>query len=290
MRKPFAAAGLSLLAATAPLAAQATASDFTWSKRMASGAMLSIRSPNGPIDVRESTSDRVEVRAVKRAQRGGDVRDVTFDVRESADNVEICVVYAGRNMCDRNRGSVNVRVSSAFTVFIPRSLRLGLNTGNGDISIDKAGAQVTVNTGNGRINIGETTGSVDANTGNGDVTVESARGPVHVNTGNGRVIVATASGPVDANTGNGDLDIRIKSTTLDSGMSFNTGAGTIRITLPADFNGDIDMGTGAGTLRTDFDIQVVGRLDPQHVRGRIGKGGATLHLSTGAGNVQIRKG
>ena len=263
--------------------------DFTWSKRLASGASLTIRSADGRIDVRESSSDRVEVRAVKRVHSRGNIRDVSFDVRESGDDVMICSVYNGTSLCDRRNNTRNIRVAVDYTVLIPRTLKLNATTGNGDVVVDKAGAEVAVTTGNGRVTVGETTGRVDATTGNGDVQVESARGPVHVTTGNGRVFVATSNGPVDVQSGNGDIDVRMKTLTSDAGMNFQTGSGNIHVTLPADFNGELDMTTGSGNLRSEFEIQLVGRINPQHLRGRIGKGGATVRFMTGSGSVEIRK-
>ena len=269
-------------------------SSFLWSKQVPAGATLTIRSGNGPIDVRESPNDRVEVRAVKRARGRQSPRDVTFDVREGTGNNEtmVCVVYDDVSMCDDNRRSrnVNTNLRVDFTVLIPRSMRLHIATGNGEISIDKAGAEVYAATGNGRVNIGETTGSVDASTGNGDVQVESAMGPVRVSTGNGQIFVATSAGPVTATTGNGDVVARMRSLTSSAGMSFTTGSGSIRVTLPADYNGTIDASTGNGSLNSEFDISISGRLNPHHLRGTIGRGGPTLRLQSGNGNVMLRKG
>ena len=73
-------------------------------------------------------------------------------------------------------------------------------------------------------------------------------------------------------------------------MNFVSGSGTVRITLPADFNGEVDASTGNGELRTDFEIKLIGRLDPQHMRGTIGSGGRTIKLQTGNGRLEIRKG
>jgi DUF4097 and DUF4098 domain-containing protein YvlB len=113
---------------------------------------------------------------------------------------------------------------------------------------------------------------------------------VRASTGNGRVFVATSAGPVSATTGNGDIDVRMQSLTTDADMEFRSGSGAVRITLPADFSGDVDASTGNGELRTDFAIKLVGRLDPQHMRGTIGNGGRTIRLSTGNGRLEIRKG
>src|SRR5439155_16988218 len=172
IRSAIAAAGLALLplAAVFPQQRAGAGRDdatFIWSKALASGATVSIRNADGSIDVRESPNDRVEVRAVKRPRNSRAAnRDISFDVRESGGDVSICTVYDGSSLCDdRGRGNRNINVAVHYTVLIPRSMRVRLTTGNGEISVDKAGAEVVATTGNGRVNIGETTGRVDATTG-----------------------------------------------------------------------------------------------------------------------------
>ena len=265
---------------------------FIWSKALPAGSSIVIRNYNGSIDVRESPNDRVEVRATKIAtNRRASANDVSFNVREAGTETTICAVYDGVNICDERRRSIrNIEVRANFTVLIPRTMRLRLATGNGAISIDQAGADVTATTGNGRVSIGETTGRVDANTGNGDVQIESARGRVDVSTGNGRVFVATSTGPVNVTTGNGDITVRMRSLQAEAAMSMTSGSGSIRVTLPADYNGQLDASTGNGSLRSEFDISIVGRIDPRRVRGTIGRGGPVLRLHTGNGSVELRKG
>lgn len=295
IRSSRAAAGAIALAILVSRAAYAQAQDdanFLWSKVLPAGSTVSIKNANGSIDVRESPNERVEVRAVKTlGNRRGALRDVTFDVREGNGETTICTVYDGASLCDERRRSIrNIDVRVAFTVLIPRSMRLSLATGNGAIAIDQAGAEVTASTGNGRVSVGETTGRVDVSTGNGDVQVESARGPVRVTTGNGRVFVATSSGPVNATTGNGDITVRMRTLSAEAPMTMSSGSGSIRVTLPPEFNGQIDASTGNGSLRSEFDISIVGRIDPRHIRGTIGRGGPLLRLQTGNGSVELRKG
>ncbi|HVX41591.1 MAG TPA: DUF4097 family beta strand repeat-containing protein [Gemmatimonadaceae bacterium] len=263
---------------------------WTWSKQLQAGSRLAIVNPDGPISVREASGNAVEVRATKTARRGSSIRDVAFAVEETANGVRICTLYGDQRSCREDRMSdrdIHVRV--AYEIAIPRSLRLDATTGNGDVTIERAGAEVHAVTGNGRVSVGQTSGRVDVSTGNGDVTIESANGPVTANSGNGRITVNTSAGPVSANTGNGDIDVRMKSLAAAQGMSFNSGSGSITVTLPGDFNGRIDAMTGSGSLRSDFEISIVGRMDPQHIRGTIGKGGPLLRFTTGSGNIELRK-
>ena len=265
-------------------------STFSWTARLGDGAMLTIKNIVGGITVTEARGDEVEVRAQKQLRGRGDPTDIGFDVQQSSSGATICTVYRGESACDEGNSFSNTRFSVRYTVAIPRGLRLRASTGNGELSVEHAGSEVELHTGNGGIRIGQTEGSVVAATGNGDLEVDGARGPVRANTGNGHIYVATSAGPVSANTGNGDIDVRMQSLSDRGDMEFRSGSGAVRVTLPSDFNGDVDASTGNGELRTDFAIKLIGRLDPQHMHGTIGSGGRMLRLSTGNGRLEIRKG
>ena len=269
-----------------------TANDlFTWSGRIPSGGSVTIRHFHGPIDVRESTSDRVEFRAERRTRRSS---EVSFEVENRSDGVVLCGMWRGRSACDtgrdRNWNWDEGPPSSPLTVSLPKGVRLYANTGNGDITVEKASNDVDVRTGNGDVRIALTAGRVDASTGNGELEVEGATGPVNANTGNGRVYVTTSTGPVSVRTGNGEIDVRMKTLTGNSDMTFATGNGPVRVTLPSSFAGEIDASTGHGDFSSDFEIRVLGRLNPRHIRGMIGENGTRrIRMSTGNGRLELRK-
>lgn len=286
------ALALTLLPAIAAAQERTSTDDFTWSGRLASGATLGVKHFNGPIDVRETSGDRVEFRATRIGRRS---EDVTFEVENSSGGVTICSVYRGRNICDddrgrgwgwyRNEGPPTTRL----TILLPKGVRLDANTGNGAISVDKASNDVELHTGNGDVRLSMTAGTVDVTSGNGDVDIDGATGTVRATTGNGRVYVTTASGPVNVRTGNGAIDVRMKTITGSGDMTFSTGNGRVTVALPEGFNGEIDASTGHGDFRSDFEIRVLGRLNPRRVRGTIGNGGRLIRMSSGNGQLELRK-
>jgi DUF4097 and DUF4098 domain-containing protein YvlB len=281
-----------LVAVPAALAAQDVSTStalFTWSGHVASGNTLEIKHFNGPIEVREGTGDQVDFRAERRARRSS---ELTFEVQNGARGVTICSVWRGRSACDRSGGWDwdDGPPSSRIIVTLPKGVKLDASTGNGDVSVDKASNDVDVHSGNGDIRITMTAGRVNVATGNGVLEIAGATGPVHASTGNGRVDVETATGPVEVSTGNGDIDVRMNALSAASDMTYSTGNGSISVALPGNFNGEIDANTGNGEFRSDFPIQVVGRLNPHHVRGTIGSGGGQLiRMNTGSGRLELRK-
>jgi len=266
---------------------------YTWRGTIPNGGQFTIRNFNGPIDVRPATGNTAELRAEKRPRGGADITDVGFDVRSSSNgDVEICSTQ-NEDSCYGDRHSDNGwrrQVTVSMTVLVPRGVRLKLATGNGAVSVERAGSDVQASTGNGRVSVVETQGSVRVSTGNGDVEVRNAKARVHVSTGNGDVDVVTVEGPVEVSSGNGRIDVRMSALRAREDMAFHTGSGDVRLTLPANYNGELDASTGNGTIRSDFDLKIKGQLSPRHIRATIGSGGPMLRLSTGNGEFEIRKG
>ncbi len=283
---------LALIPAAASAQVRTTDDLFTWSGKVAAGATLGIKHYNGPIEVRESPTDRVEFKAERRSRRSN---EVSFEVENQGDGVTICGVWRGRSACDSERRGGwgdwdDGPPSSRLTVLLPKGVRLRASTGNGDVTIEKASNDLDIASGNGDVRITMTAGQVSVSTGNGELEIDGATGPVRANTGNGRVYVTTASGPVTARTGNGEIDVKMKTLTSTSDMQFTTGNGSVTVALPGTFNGEIDASTGNGEFRSDFEIRVIGRLNPHHVRGTIGTGGGqTIRMSTGSGRLELRK-
>jgi len=268
---------------------------FTWRGALPASALLSVRNHNGPIDVRPATGTQVELRAEKRS-RAGNLTDVAFDIGTgSKGDVTICSTFRNNNPCDDDRHSRNDgddwrrSVTVAMTVLVPRGAQVRVATGNGAITVERVGGEVSASTGNGRVTVSNTDGAVRVATGNGDVQVRDAKGAVRVTTGNGRVSVTTAQGPVEARSGNGDIDVRMTALRASEDMTFSTGSGDVRVTLPPDYNGELDASTGNGSISSDFDLKVEGRMSPRRVHATIGTGGARLRLATGNGGLELRK-
>jgi DUF4097 and DUF4098 domain-containing protein YvlB len=288
----FALTGVSFSMAGAQLVGR-NETVYTWRGTIPNGGQLTIRNFNGPIDVRPATGNTAELRAEKRPRGGADIRDVGFEVRSSGSgDVEICSTQ-NEDSCYGDRHSDNGwrrQVTVAMTVLVPRGVRVKLATGNGAVSVERAGSDVQASTGNGRVSVVETEGSVRVSTGNGAVEVRNAKARVDVSTGNGDVDVVTVEGPVEVSSGNGDIDVRMSALRAREDMAFHTGSGDVHLTLPANYNGELDASTGNGSIRSDFDLKIKGQLSPRHIRATIGSGGPMLRLSTGNGEFEIRKG
>lgn len=283
MRRLIFQAAITLLAA-GPLTGQAVVGrndrTFTLSESISEGGWVRLATFNGRIDITQGSSGRVELRAVKNIRRG-DIEDIGFVVRRENGGITICAVRDDQDECDgdgsyhggnRSRNwSRDHQGGVDFTLQVPAGVRVKAASGNGDLNISGTGTEVVAASGNGR------------------VTIQDARGPVDASTGNGDIRVVTSTGPVSANSGNGAIEVSIGKLDRSPEMSFSTGNGAVTLRLPEGFGAELDASTGNGSVTSDFPVRVTGRMDRSRLRGTLGNGGARLSISSGNGDVEIRR-
>jgi hypothetical protein len=289
---------LALLLA-APLAAQQRTTggqELDWRGRIRSGGTMRIFNTNGAIRVEPGDGDEATVRSETRGSTAERER-VILEVIEGNDGVTVCarrenqrceeggLRSEGRNWSERERVG-----TAALMVRLPRGVNLRASSGNGAVTVTRAGADVQATSGNGDVQVNGAAGTVRATSGNGSVTVNDAGRGVTASSGNGRVVISTAEGPVKASSGNGSVDVRMQSLRGAENMEFTSGNGRVTVRLPASFNGELDLSTGHGSAYSDFPVTVQGRLQPTRLRGTVGDGrGPTVRLRSGNGSVEVRK-
>lgn len=167
--------------------------------------------------------------------------------------------------------------------------RLFVDAGSGSVRVDNGRGELEVDTGSGSTTVSNSTFTrllVDA--GSGSVEAREVRAErFAVDVGSGSVYAeGVTSDDVEIDTGSGS--VRVAFVTVPSRALFDTGSGSVTLTLPADANADLDIETGSGGISSDFPITAQ-TFDRRELRGRIGGGGPTIRVSTGSGGVRLLK-
>jgi hypothetical protein len=257
------ALAIALGAIAAPAHAQRVEREaFTWAGRIPDGRWINVRNMNGTVIVERGTGDKVEVTASRHTRRG-DPEFVRFEVRKygrTSEDVLICALWGDNSECDedsyRSRGNRNSRNNDVwveFRVRVPRGVKVGAHSVNGEVRVD------------------DVTAEVDAESVNGSVTVSSASGPVNAR---------TVNGAVRATMGKFDLN---------SDLRFTSVNGSVIAEFSDDLNAYVDLSTVNGRFLTDFPVTISGRIDPRRLRATLGKGGPRIRLETVNGNVELRR-
>jgi DUF4097 and DUF4098 domain-containing protein YvlB len=214
---------------------------------------------NGAILVEPSTSDRVEVRARKRAGRRGDPEDVRIEVQKVGagdGDVLICALWNEDAECTETSYRSNSSgwrrndTEVEFTVRLPKDVRVAVSTVNGSVEVAGATSQVEAHTVNGGIE------------------------------------AATTGGPVSAGTVNGDIRVRMASLGGSDDLAYSTVNGSVTVELPERVDAEVELN---GSLEADYPLTMQGRISPRRIRATIGQGGRRMEFKTVNGNVRLVK-
>jgi hypothetical protein len=289
------------LVTAGPLVAQnpVDAPTFDWTAAVPAGATLRIADVDGDISVTPSTTDHVQVHGERTHVRSGG-QALVFEVVQSGNDVTICARHPGGH-CDpdgeHGGGFQMMHVGQSpaanFTVQLPAGVKLMAKTSDGRVDIKDAGADVVAKSGDGAINVAGAAGTVDAHSGDGDITLDGVKGAVTAHTGDGHIRVTAGSGPLRLTSGDGDVEVHLAALGDGQTVKVHTGDGNVMMYLPSTFVGNVDASTGDGTVESDFPIAMTGRMNTHHLRGTVGaaaEAAASINVSTGDGDVRLKKG
>jgi len=250
---------------------------------------LKVHTFDGAIEVR--SWDRNEVSVEIRRRAASDDEAKALDVTTTQEGNRIVIDAPG----GRERRRV-IRLGAwpgdgvSFIVRAPRQLLLDAQTGDGSIAVDDLAGKIALHSGDGSIRGTGVEGEISAHTGDGSIAIEDAAGRVALDSGDGSVRLSGRVEDLRIHTGDGSvvLDV-LDGSAMTTDWSVTTGDGSIVVTLPKDFNGEINAQSGDGGVRVNGMSSERGPNgdDRGSYRGRLGTGGRTLTAQSGDGSIAI---
>ncbi|MEQ9105397.1 MAG: hypothetical protein RIE53_11960 [Rhodothermales bacterium] len=224
--------------------------------------------PGGALEVDMDFGDLV-VRTTRDNQVRVEVeRDLDVDLHELTIEARGNRVVIESEYDENGRRWNNVRVD--VTVYMPESWSVAFNTGAGNVEIDPVDGDVT------------------GSTGAGNVTLDGVGGLTDLQTGAGNIEVEAAGGRIDVRTGAGNVDVTLVRA-LDKRSELRSGAGNVTVYVAKDLSLDIDARASVGSASCAFGLRERGEFLSRSCEGEINGGGPELSLSSGVGNVSVRR-
>lgn len=222
----------------------------TWTRSypLSAGGRVEIGNTNGFIEVATGSGQSVEVKAVRiarAASKDGAKALLAKTIIHEEVSPDVVKLTTERPQGSWGRGGIEVR----YTVTVPASAHVDLQTTNGRIGVVNVTAGVKAGTTNGEISGRGLSGAVKASTTNGSVDLE----------------LATLAGDVEVETTNGEVTVRVPA---DSKATIST-----RWT-----NGGIEV-NGLTIEETEKSKR---RLD-----GRLNGGGSRIDVETTNGSITL---
>jgi DUF4097 and DUF4098 domain-containing protein YvlB len=194
---------------------------------------------------------------------------------------------------NRNTVSFGVGRSVSFTVTAPRRLTLEVRTGDGLIETRDLQGTVDLSSGDGRIVAANIEGHLKTHTGDGSIDIDQITGGVDADSGDGSIEIAGRLDELAVRTGDGPVRVdAAEGSSMKSDWRITTGDGRIALRVPSSFNAAVDASTGDGTVRVEgISTSATSGDDSERRRvvGQLGSGGATLHLRSGDGSIDVSR-
>ncbi|NNE08687.1 MAG: DUF4097 family beta strand repeat protein [Gemmatimonadetes bacterium] len=225
---------------------------------------------NGFIHIRSGDEDSVAVEVIERVRK-----HTHEDAEKIADKVDLTIEAKGEVLVikmDRSKlsGKEKSAYSASFTITLPSSMSVRVESSNGDIEVAKVEGSVHASTSNGNVRMKGSGGDADLRTTNGDIYADLAAGDVSMRTTNGSIRLAGVRGDVKGHTTNGSIQL-----VVDEESDFLVEASTTN-------------GTIVPAIDTKRFVWEANR-NRTHLEGEYGSGRHKVSLKTTNGSVRIEE-
>jgi len=122
---------------------------------------------------------------------------------------------------------------------------------------------------------------------NGTLRVVSSESVGELHTVNGNIEVYEGGGNVRAHTTNGNVYLELKRAGDSRGASAETTNGSVLLAVPADMPADLEARCMNGNFSSELPLVMGGAEQPRTLHGKLGHGGAPIHLSTVNGAIRV---
>ncbi len=260
---------VALIAVAFAIAAASPASAEQWSKTYNISGTPDLRVETSDANIQVATWDQktIEATITSTHYKFGD-GGLRVEERQTGDMVEINLRFPHHfsiGAFDRSHVDINIHM--------PRTGRVNLHTGDGNIELASFAGEMELSSGDGHETLRGVTGRVRARTGDGHIAAEGRFDSLNLQTGDGHIELRAANG----------------STIADEWM-LRTGDGNVSIDVPENLAADLHLHTGDGHIDVSVPMTTEGRVKENDVHGKLNGGGKLITVDTGDGSISLRKG
>jgi DUF4097 and DUF4098 domain-containing protein YvlB len=293
----------SALLAVVALAPRASAAEWPSKTYTVSGrANVRIDTNDGSVRVTTSDTKTVEFRV---EYEGYELdKNLHIESHQNGDQVELVARVTGHWGFSWGTHSRRLRIE----VRMPKDADLNAHTGDGSVEASSINGNVAVETGDGSVRANGLTGTIDLHTHDGSINVDTLKGDIKLRTGDGSIEGRELDGKLEADsgdghirvagrfdgllikTGDGSVDTRVlPGSKMASSWNIHTGDGSVDLSLPGDFQANIDASTGDGHISVGLPVTVEGTFSNSQLHGKMNGGGQSLTVHTGDGSIRLSK-
>lgn len=291
----LAVATVTLLGCEVNLNSEGVVARETKSFKVTGPPELTLETFDGSIEVHSWDRNEVEVEIEKRAMEQSLVDAIKVVAEQQGDRIVIKVSGPPDRAFDGIQVGVHFSPSARLIVAMPRDSQLQAVSRDGSITIEDISGKISLNTSDGSIRASRLKGEVTARTGDGSIRMERIEGKLDLQTEDGSITLAARPTALRAHTSDGTIRLDVDGdTVMAEDWDVQTTDGSVTLTLPATFNGELDAETRDGSVRASHpalrDESRPGDTRDERrrtLKATLGTGGKVLKVRTGDGTIRI---
>jgi len=122
---------------------------------------------------------------------------------------------------------------------------------------------------------------------NGSLRIASVDNVEELHAVNGNIEVFDGGGPLHAHTTNGNVQMEVAHMRDKDGVTAETTNGSVILALPSDTQADLETRCMNGSFSSELPVRMESTLRPREMHGKLGRGGAPIHLRTINGGIRV---
>jgi DUF4097 and DUF4098 domain-containing protein YvlB len=157
-------------------------------------------------------------------------------------------------------------------IHMPRSAKVNVQSGDGNVSAKGLEGEVDFTTGDGRLDLEDIDGVLRLHTSDGSARVSGRFDVLELHTSDGRVEVEARPGS------------RVR-----EAWDVRSSDGSVTLRIPGDLAADVELRSSDGSITTNIPIVVEGNFGRHEIHGKMNGGGNRLSVRTSDGSVTLDK-
>ena len=257
---------------------------------------------DGAIEIHSWDKNEIEVEVEKRAMEQVLLDEITIDAQQQGDKISLKVTGPARP--DHRGVTIGMHISptARLRVAVPRSANINATSGDGSIRAEAIDGRIVLHTTDGSVVATRLGGDIQIRSGDGSIRIDQATGKLDLETDDGSIGVEATPSVLRLRTGDGSVRVRVEpDTVMSDNWDITTSDGSVTVTLPGLFSGELDAETSDGVVRTNHPLlgdddrgerrEGEGRDEHRErrrtLRTKIGDGGKILKIRSGDGTIRI---
>jgi DUF4097 and DUF4098 domain-containing protein YvlB len=253
---------------------------------------LQLETFDGSIEIHSWDRSEVEVEIEKRAMEQSLVDQMTVSAEQQGNRVVVKVSRPGRRDSEGIQVGVHFSPTARLRVAVPRQSTLTALSGDGSITIEDVSGKITLTTNDGSVRASRVVGEIMVRSGDGAIRMDRVEGKVDLETEDGGITIEAKPTALRARTADGSIRIEVEpDTVMAEDWDLQTADGSVVLTLPADFDGELDAVSRDGAVRANHPAVSgearEGEERRRALKAKMGNGGRTVRVRTGDGSIRI---